>query len=619
MLLLFMILLANHAVALSMHTQFSQADIDSQALLHHQNSTVCPSLWLEYNPVTHDCQCIGQLNLKCEDEQVYADTRHVLTYDSTRRIISAVKMRHKYLGGYNLTVTKDGSYGIPLSNNISELNLYMCEPLNREDYLCNRCKNGYGPPVTSESDSASCANVCYLCKDTWKHFLLYLSLNFVPLTIFYLLILVFQVRLTSAPMTCFIMYSQLVVLAFYEECGLASANSEFAFNKIKFTDTGESLRVGTKILLTLYGVFNLDFFRYIFPPFCLSSKLRRIHVFSLGYISAFYPFILILLTWFCVELHGCNFRPIVCLWRPFHGCFVRLRRGWNTKSDLIDVFASFFLLSYSKILYQIMLTFDAEEITNYSLMDGKESHDYVLKADLSIVTFKRYDGFVIFMALFALLLLLLFVIFPVLLLIFYPTKILRKLLSKCLSSRLLIFLNTFMEKFHFCYRDGLDGTRDMRGFSGMYFLLRIIVYSIVSLFRIKLGWDHYFTRGFIFSIAALLIALSRPFKKTYMNIIDCILLFHMATFCYLMASTSSSNRKLLSIFLPMMHIMIALPFIMILLLSFYRMIRGIFRKYFSQLSPLQCLSCLTAAKAKLHSRISSQSLTLPNTTYGTIN
>ena len=146
-------------------------------------------------------------------------------------------------------------------------------------------------------------------------------------------------------------------------------------------------------------MFSLDFFHYVLPQFCISSKLRPIHVLflAIGYISAFYPFLLILLTWLCVELHGRNFKPIVCLWRPFHGCFVRLRRGWNTKSDLIDVFASFFLLSYSKILYQIMLMFDSEEITNYSLMDGKESHDYVLRADLSIITFKSSDSFVIFM------------------------------------------------------------------------------------------------------------------------------------------------------------------------------------------------------------------------------
>ena len=108
----------------------------------------------------------------------------------------------------------------------------------------------------------------------------------------YFLILVLQVKLTSAPMTCLIIYSQLIVMAFYEECGLESINSVSVFSQIKFTDTGETLRVGTKILLTLYGVFNLDFFHYVLPPFCISSKLRPIHVFFLGYISAFYPFLL---------------------------------------------------------------------------------------------------------------------------------------------------------------------------------------------------------------------------------------------------------------------------------------------------------------------------------------
>ena len=80
-----------------------------------------------------------------------------------------------------------------------------------------------------------------------------------------------------------------IVMAFYEECGLAYANSVSMFSQIKFTDNGETLRVGTKILLTLYGVFNLDFFHYVLPPFCISSKLRPTHVLFLGYISAFYP------------------------------------------------------------------------------------------------------------------------------------------------------------------------------------------------------------------------------------------------------------------------------------------------------------------------------------------
>ena len=609
------VLATYHAVVMSMNTRFSQLDNQTSP---HQNNTECPSVWFEYNQPIHDCQCIGSLFLNCEGEVAYSDTRHILTYDSNVGVISAIKMRHKYLEGYNLTVTKDGSYGILLPNNISELNPYMCGPLNRQNYLCSDCKSGYGPATISIS--ASCANECYFCECTWYNILLYIFLNFIPLTVFYLLILVFQVRLYSAPMTCFIMYSQLVVLAFYEECGLEPVDSVSVLSQIKFTDSGTTLRTGSKILLTIYGVFNLYFFQYVLPPFCISSQLRPIHVFSLGYISAFYPFLLILLTWLCVELHGRNFRPIVYLWRPFHGCFVRLRRGWNTKSDLIDVFASLFLLSYSKILYQIILTFDSEEVINYSLIDGRKSHASVFRADLSIITKNDSSNpFVIFMMCLAVLLALLFVIGPVFLLFFYPTKILRSLLSKCLSSRLLIFLNTFLEKFHRCYRDGLDGTKDMRSFSGIYFLLRIIIYFAGIISRATLNLDKYLTRGFVLSAASLLIALSRPYKRPYMNIVDSILLSHMATLCYIIASTSTLNHKS-PIFLPLMHVMIALPFIIKSLLTICKMTHGFFIKYFQWSSFVtECLTCLKTIRTKFYGSFNSQNLILPEITYGAIN
>ena len=41
------------------------------------------------------------------------------------------------------------------------------------------------------------------------------------------------------------MYSQLTVLAFYEECGFSSI-SETALSWVKFTDAEGTLRVGTK-------------------------------------------------------------------------------------------------------------------------------------------------------------------------------------------------------------------------------------------------------------------------------------------------------------------------------------------------------------------------------------
>ena len=97
-----------------------------------------------------------------------------------------------------------------------------------------------------------------------------------------------------------------------------------------------------KTVLSIYDIWNLRFFRYFVPPFCVSQKLKPIHVAYLGYIPVFYPICSMFLIWVCIELHGQNYRLVVCLWRTFHKYIVCLRRGWNTKSDIINVFASFF-------------------------------------------------------------------------------------------------------------------------------------------------------------------------------------------------------------------------------------------------------------------------------------
>ena len=151
-----------------------------------------------------------------------------------------------------------------------------------------------------------------------------------------------------------------------------------------------------------------------------------------------------------------------------------------------------------------------------------------------------------------------FIIFPVLLLIFYPTKIFRSRVSRCLCSRLQIVLNIFVEKIHCCYRDGLDGAKDMRSFSGIYFLLRIIVYSAVMLSHATFDWNHQLIRGFVFSVVALFISLSRPYKETFMNVLDSILLSHIASLCYITATTSTVQTKPRLFFL-LMHLMIAFP------------------------------------------------------------
>ena len=81
--------------------------------------------------------------------------------------------------------------------------------------------------------------------------------------------------------------------------------------------------------------------------------------------------------------------------------------------------------------------------------------------------------------------LIVFNIIPVLVLIFYSFKCSRACLSKCRLNCLA--LTAFTETFYSCYKDGLDGERDMRFLSGLYFVLRYLAflkYYLIYVFRL---------------------------------------------------------------------------------------------------------------------------------------
>ena len=282
---------------------------------------------------------------------------------------------------------------------------------------------------------------------------------------------------------------------------------------------------GTHVYSTaifLYGIWNLDLLRYLVPPFCVNSKLTTIHIIFLGYISAVYPLCLIIFTYLVVELHGHNFRPLVWLWRPFHRCFVRMRRGWDTKSDMVDVFTSFFLLSQGKFMYQSMQLLGCRYIRNMNDLPSRK----VTLFDLDAYCFSnRHLPF----AIIAIIIILVFVVLPSLVIVLYSTKACRSCLSKCrCNGSIGVMFNTFMEKFHGCYRDGLNGGSDMRIFSGLFLFLRIIVltqYEMHHLFSI--GSPRFF-EIILFSSTAYLIALAKPYKKRCHNTVNTLMLALLA-------------------------------------------------------------------------------------------
>ena len=264
----------------------------------------------------------------------------------------------------------------------------------------------------------------------------------------------------------------------------------------------------TLIFLTLFGIWNLDFFRYITPPFCVSTKLSGLQVASLEYIVGFYPLVLIIVTYYCVELHDKGYRVFVWLAKPFRTCTSCLRDSWNPKASLIHAFAAFLLLAYSKFL-----------VVSYSLLTSNVlntvSGPLVVYYDSSIPYFSTEH---LPFAILAITVLLFCVALPMLVLLLYPTKTFQKCLG-CCSIRWHA-LHAFVDVFQGCYKNGTAGTPDYRCFAGLYLLWRILFY-ISQVLSVNHMWLF---KILVPSTAALLFLLMRPYKDNRFNILDSLIM-----------------------------------------------------------------------------------------------
>ena len=458
--------------------------------------------------MTDVCRLHGN-GLQCDDNGVLLKLGHCLTYNDSENTVTLGLCPYFDVRQYNITdavVDNSSSTFIRLPNNISELNNFMCGPLNREGFFCLDCIDHFGISLVS------IGYTCSQCTNVWYGVLLYLSVELIPATLFYLFILLFNIHLTTAPITCLITLNQLFLFVTFK---IKPAPFDIVIPQIEHSKLFQ-------VFLGFSGVWNLDFIHYIVPPFCISSGLRQVDVAYFGYISAFYPFLLIFLTWIFIEMYDHNLVPTVWLRRIFYK--LRWRRTLDLRNGIITCFTSFFLLSYTKVLYQSYLLLARPLMMQ---LHGDDSESLTLKEHAT--TDPRSLNVRIINFAIALPTLIVFNITPVLILILYSFKCSRACLSKCRLNCLC--LTAFTDKFYSCYKDGLDGERDMRSLSGLYFVLEYLANLQYYLFRYISPWLYGY---FLFMITAVIIAYLKPYKKWCVNVLDILLLIYFSIICRLL-------------------------------------------------------------------------------------
>ena len=192
---------------------------------------------------------------------------------------------------------------------------------------------------------------------------------------------------------------------------------------------------------------------------------------------------------------------------------------------IIDALATFLLLSFNKLAYQSVGLLNCSRFAKANLTKAVLT-DHIMQYNMEISCHQPL------MIVTLVLVLIVCGFLPSLLIVLYPIKVFRMCLSKCRLDSLVV--TAFVEKFHSCCRDGLDGGRDMRSFAGLYFFLRLCIFLYYPLFGHYPSWQQFYVMC-CFLAAAVLIALARPYKHSYMNNMDILLLVYQAILSHLLS------------------------------------------------------------------------------------
>ena len=413
---------------------------------------------------------------------------------------------------------------------------------NRHGRFCGSCDKDYGLAVYSYHYIS-----CIPCKDTsYKNWLKYFAVALLPLTAFYIFALLLKFNVTSSSLSGVSTLAQCTTMFIY----LIVIEGQITLKAMNGPESGFS-----KIILTILCVTNLDFFRLLYSPFCLHPNLNMLHIMSLDYIVALYPFLLILITYVLVTLYDRNYRLLVWIWKPFKWCIYHYSKQWNIRSSFIEIFATFTLLSYVKILgisASLLLMTRTYDVT------GKALKKNYLLMDASIEYFgSEHLPF----AVLALLVITVFVLLPFLLLLLYPCRCFHRCLNyfglRCPT------LHILMDAFQGSYR---IEPRDYRYFSAFYLLLRMLVIVQVQIFTSAL---LFYASAMTSLIFAVVLAAFQPYKVSAHNNRDSILLVLMGGY---FASYGTSESLALLGYYPEDEMVTVFAMMFIVLLLLYLML-----------------------------------------------
>lgn len=148
----------------------------SRNSLEQEDDVNCPP-WF----TSEKCECFHHPDVKvdviCTESEALLNFGSCMTYDNTTRITSLGQCVSFLVKNRNISMLRNY---IQLPKNLSELNEYMCTPMNCKGRVCSECIDGFGPSVFTYG--FQCAN----CTGAWYGIPVYLLLEFAPITVYFI-------------------------------------------------------------------------------------------------------------------------------------------------------------------------------------------------------------------------------------------------------------------------------------------------------------------------------------------------------------------------------------------------------------------------------------------------
>lgn len=373
-------------------------------------------------------------------------------------------------------------YRLPLT--FSELEEFICGE-DRTGVLCGGCHENRS--VSYHSYSYTCTSN-ELCNLGW---LFYILSELIPLTVVFILVMIFNVSFTSGNFNGFILFAQIQDSLTVHGNGVIRTPPELQFL--------------TSFHRLIYRFFNFDFFSIEQLSFCLWKNATVLDAMVLKYVTIVYGLCLVFI---CVFIMNTS--------RVRRACLYLSPR--TLRSSMIHGLTAFFVMCYSqcaRVSFQILGPM-------YLYKTGPEYLETVVfrsgQHDLFETEHLKY-ALPAFFFLFTL------NVLPPIVLILYPLS--YKILARCNLSESK-FVNCvsryvpmqLLDLFQSSFKD------EVRFFAGLYFLYRMITLAAFSASRSLT--EFYSGLELLLIIILALHAVVQPYKKRKHNIIDALLFANLA-------------------------------------------------------------------------------------------